>query len=138
MPVVVNLDPKVYEGQWKEFIPGLEALIVPYTRKLIRRIMVAATVAQPGTGATRIDPDLWDIHLYRGIIKDIRGPVTPDGETIVCNEAVIDAVCDQIDGFAAWAMQESQAAATAMSRRMETETKNSKRSHGGRQRAPKG
>ena len=137
MPLIINTDPKAYDGKWKEFLPGVSVLIRPYTRKLIRKIMALATVAAPAADGqppaeARIDPELWDLHLYREIVMDIKGLVDPDNIPIARNDEAVDAVCDQVEGFAAWAMAESRADAAAMTVKQETETKNSKRSRDGK------
>jgi hypothetical protein len=142
MPLVINMDPKIYEGKWKEFQPGVDVLIRPYTRKLIRKVMALATVAGPGA-ESRVDPELWDRYLYREIIGDIKGLVSPDGGALEIaggqerNEVAIDAVCDQVEGFAAWALAESKADAAAMTALQEAQVKNSKGSHDGRRGGPK-
>ena len=135
MTLQVNLDPKVYEGRQEEFQPGVSAVILPYTRRTIRRIMSAATVINSETNETHVDPELWDLHLYREIIKDISGIVSPDGSPVVCNDGVIDIVCDQVEGFAAWALAKSREFAVSITTQVKVETKNLKRSRGGN---PKG
>ena len=138
MGLTINLDPKIYDGKWEEYQPGVRALIAPYTRRIIRKIMAAATVVDPATGEGRVDPELWDQHLYRAIILDIEGLTGPDGEPLPRSDAAIDAVCDQVMGFAAWAYERSRKAAASMAQAEEAELKNSSRSHGGKPKGRKG
>lgn len=144
MELIVTTDPAAYEGRWHEFAPGVEALIVPYTRRVIRKVMALATVAVPAPDdggaapAARIDPELWDRHLYREIVLGLKGIVGPDGEPVVCGPEVIDVVCDQVDGFAAWALERARADAAALTARQEQMLKNSNRSHDGSSDGPRG
>jgi len=154
MSLVINTDPKVYDGAWKEFQSGVNALIRPYTRQMVRKVMALATVSGPPAAEgippteSHVDPLLWDKHLYREIIGDISGLIDPDKKPVEINKsepdtdgvvrtlrnvAAIDAVCDQVDGFAAWALAESKALAAAITATREAQTKNLKRSHGGKQ-----
>jgi len=139
MTLQVNLDPKAYEGRWEEFRPGVRALILPFTRRIIRRVMAAASVPDPGNpDGRRVDVDLWDQHVYREIIADLDGFVGTDGAPVKCSDAVIDAVCDQVEGFAVWASEKSKALADALTRQSEAEIKNSKRSPDGKPEGRKG
>jgi len=162
MSLTVNTDPKIYEGKWEEFQPGVTALIIPYTRKIMRRVMAEATVIPPPVDGVeqegKVDPDLWDQNLYCGILGGIRGLVDENKQPIVCERALeaaaaspeealtikqrddvmINLVCDQIDGFAAWALAKARLAASSIVVKREAETKNSKSSHGGKRGARKG
>lgn len=156
MSLIVNTDPKIYDGKWEEFQPGVRVLIIPYTRQIIRKIMAAATVIDPDSGGSRVDPDIWDQQIYRHIIGGIEGLVAPDKSPIACsradevaekgadnrqkikqrNDLLIDVTCDQVEGFAAWALAKSRAAAAAMTVQVEAKIKNSKRSRGGKKTGP--
>ncbi len=149
MELIVTTDPAAYEGRWHEFAPGVEALIVPYTRRVIRKVMALATVPVPADlghpdadgeqlAGSRIDPELWDRHLYREIVLGLKGIVGPDGEPVVCSPEVIDVVCDQVAGFAAWALERARADAAALTARQEQTLKNSNRSHDGSSDGPRG
>jgi hypothetical protein len=136
MELIVNTDPTAYEGKWHEFRPGVEALIVPYTRRIIRKVIAQATVARPDAGGqpaataeqayagSRVDPELWDKYLYREIIRDMTGLVGPDGAPVACGPEAIDAVCDQVGGFAAWALERARTDAAALTARQEQKIKN--------------
>lgn len=143
MALVINLDPQANEARWREYRDGVRAKIKPYTRSLIRKILSAATVAADtaagGEAAPgRVDPELWDLHTYRDMIEDIEGLVDSFGNPVICTPETIDIVCDQVPGFAAWAVSESQLLAKQITARRESTAKNLKRSRGGKHTALQG
>lgn len=144
MSLIINLDPHASEAQWREFQPGVRVKIRPYVRSLVRRILRESAIAGLAGAAPepseKVDPDLWDKNLYRGIIEDVEGLVDAGGNQIACTSdnigPIVDILCDQVEGFANWAFTEAQALASQITAARETETKNSKSSRGGKKTAP--
>jgi len=142
MAFVINQDPKAIEAQWREFKQGMRAKIRPYMRSLVRKILRESTVTElididGGVGAReKVDPALWDKHFYRHIIEDIAPVINTEGLPVVCTPEVIDLVCDQVDGFAAWAAAESQKMAEQLTASREKQEKNLPRSRGGKKTGP--
>ena len=140
--IIIDITKNNNEGRWFDFADGVSALILPYRRSLVRKTLreaavpVVREVAGNQVGSVETDPDLWDRQLYRNIVKDIKGLISPAGAPVAISDDVVDLVCDQVEGFAGWALQKSQELAQETAAKTEAETKNLKRSRGGKKTAP--
>jgi hypothetical protein len=126
---VIDVAKNANEPQWREFSPGVRALLAPWTRTLMWA--VRKTVASTEEPA-KMDEDRWNVALYRLIVRDIEGIVDPNGAPLPCSDSVKDMICECSPEFLAWAIDESKKLGQLAHTEGEKLIKNLNSSHGGR------
>jgi hypothetical protein len=105
MPLVFDVNDTA-SPVWRTYDGDVAILVNPITRDDLRRLRRQARVqgARRGPG---IDEKLLDRLIYRHIVADWRGIVTPDGQPIECTPDMVDQVLAQLPVLAEWIAEQA-------------------------------
>ena len=114
---MIKIDTKtdLTSGAWKEFKPGVSVKLKPCTRKDYRAKAKAAGDDESYTAGQA---------LTHTSILEWKGVVDQDNNPLPCTPAMIDTVCELVEGFEAWVINEASALLKSLVIAEEAELKN--------------
>jgi hypothetical protein len=141
--IIVDINKKDTDGEWKEFMPGLEICIRPIFRSTYHRLRDEATVEEvviengKEVKKTKLDPKLLETLNARQAVGDWKGVVDKKKKPLPCTDEIKDIVFDRMPGLAVWAVAEANGAGICVVKEKEARAKNLRSSHGGKKSDPK-
>lgn len=112
------------ESVWRDYEHDVRVKIRPLSKTDMRQFRKKSAIRKGFRGAGEVNEAEMDKLIFRHIIDDWKGIVTPAGKPVPCNEEMIDAVTGKLINFSAWVLEEAITMSETSQTALENELKN--------------